>query len=292
VKQERKKKKAPEGEGTRPRRDKGPHVSLLIPVWNEKETLPSLYERTRKTLEGMGCSWEILFVDDGSTDGSEAFLRAFHTEDPRVRVLFLARNFGQHAALCAGFEQVRGDVVVIMDGDLQLNPEDIPSLVDKVREGYDLVGGWRIHRVDSSLRRKIPSWLFNQVLGRATGVRLKDFNCGFKAMNRRIAERVGEQGEQRLYLAPLLVDLAESVTEIPVSHHPRAAGSSKYTLARSVALIMRYLRIRLRGSLRGLDLPAGPVGRGLDAARGSFLGSGSPDSGAPLFVVRERLPGD
>ncbi len=291
MKEEREEKNRPEP-GKSPRHDSTvPLVSLVVPVWNEKETLPTLHDRSRKALEGMGCSWEILLVDDGSTDGSDPLLRSFHAADPRVKIIFLSRNFGQHAALSAGLENARGEVVVIMDGDLQLSPEDIPGLVNKVREGYDLVGGWRIHRMDSSLRRKLPSLLFNQVLSLSTGVRLKDYNCGFKAMDRRVAERVGQRGDDRLYLAPLLVDVADRVTEIPVSHHPRAAGSSKYTLARSMGLILRFLKLRARGAIRSASLSDGPAGRILGTARRTILPAETRAEEVPLFVIREMLSG-
>ena len=266
-----------------------PSVSVVIPVCDEKETLQALCDRSRKALEGMGCTWEIVFVDDGSTDGSEALLRSLFEADRRVQVLFLARNFGQHAALCAGFEQARGAVVVIMDGDLQLCPEDIPRLVNKVWEGYDLVGGRRIRRMDSSLKRKLPSFLFNLILSGSTGVRLHDFNCGFKAMNQGIAESVGLQGERRRYLAPLLVELADRVTEIPVTHSPRTAGKSKYTPARSLALIMDFLKLTVRGTLRPTVSPAGPLRGSLHFAYKAIIRSGGQGSQSPLFVVREKL---
>jgi len=288
VKQE-KKRRADEGD-PRPAPGSDPQVSLVVPIWNEEGVLPALYQRSHDALEGMGGPWEIVFVDDGSTDGSGFLLRSLHARDPRVRVLFLSRNFGQHAALNAGLESARGEVVVIMDGDLQLSPEDIPCLVSKVREGYDLVGGWRVHRRDSSLRRKIPSLVFNLVLSRSTGVKLKDFNCGFKAMNRRLVEDVKRRGDERLYLAPLLVELAERVTEIPVAHGSRPTGKSKYTLMKSLALIFRFLKFSIRGpGLMSGDLPVGVEGRTSQAAHGKRLQTVSGNSANPLFEIRETL---
>jgi len=261
-----------------------------VPVWNEKATLPQLYRESRAALDGMGRTWEILFVDDGSTDGSEAVLREIHDRDGRVRVLFLERNFGQHPALSAGMEHARGEVVVIMDGDLQFDPQDIPRLVRKLEQGYDLVGGWRRDRQDPPLSRKVPSRLINALLGRATGVTLRDYNCGFKAMRATTVRRVNAQGARRRYLAPLLALVAERVTEIPVAHRARPSGSSKYTLLRSTALVLHLAAFVLDVSIRQGRFRAGrstvPLCRNApDDARGTPSGAA-----APLFILRETLP--
>lgn len=272
------------------RKEDAPYVSLVVPVWDEKNVLPDLYRQSRTALDGMGRTWEILFVDDGSTDGSEAVLRGLHEGDGRVRVLFLERNFGQHPALSAGLEHARGEVVVIMDGDLQFDPQDIPRLVGKLEQGYDLVGGWRRDRKDPPLSRKVPSRFINALLGRATGVTLRDYNCGFKAMRAHTVRKVNAQGDRRRYLAPLLVLVAERVAEIPVAHRARPSGTSKYTLLRSAALVLRLAVFVLDGSIRQGRFRTGRTGRSLCHAPPEASRATPSGSAVPLFVLRETLP--
>lgn len=238
----------------------------------------------------MGVEWEMLFVDDGSSDGSDELPRSFHGKEGRIRVIFLSRNFGQHAALSAGLEHARGEVVVIMDGDLQFDPEDIPRLVDTVFDGYDLVGGWRRDRKDATLRRKLPSKVINAVIGWTTGVKLRDYNCGFKAVRSEVVRRVNLQGNQRRYLAPLLVNLSDRVKEIPVSHHPRTLGESKYTLSRSLAMILDFIvtfRISFQDRGQREGIPFNLVRFLWDRKRDR---KSSRDQQDPLFVIKEKLP--
>ena len=265
-------------------------ISLLVPVWNERETLPILFDRCRKTLEGMGLAWEILFVDDGSDDGSEELLGTFHREDKRVRVLFLSGNFGQHAALSAGLENANGDVIIIMDADLQFDPEDIPVLVNTIFQGYDLVGGWRMDRKDALLRRRLPSSAINTLIGWTTGVKLRDYNCGFKAMRADVARRVSQEGNRRRYLAPLLANLSERIKEVPVEHHPRRSGVSKYTFSRSVGLMADFF-ITFQSSPQ----TPGRQGNLLVAImhfilRRAGVRTDVTNAQMPLFVIKKMLP--
>ena len=174
-----------------------------------------------------------------------------------------------------------------MDGDLQLDPEDIPRLVRKMTEGYDLVGGWRQERMDSSLKRKLPSAVLNAVLGLATGVRMRDFNCGFKALSGEVVARINRQGDKRRYLVPLLVGLSGRITEIPVSHHPRPSGRSKYTLSRSLALVLHFLALTAAGLPRHPARGQGRAARLLGKAGSAILGGLPRESDRPLFEIRE-----
>lgn len=202
--------------------------SVIIPVLNEEGSLPELTHRLLKTLDGLGEPSEVIFVDDGSTDGSFELLRQLHAADSRVKVIRLARNFGQHAALSAGIERARGEAVVILDADLQYDPEDIDRLLAKLREGHDLVTGRRARRQDKLLLRQLPSYLANRLIGVVTGVPLRDYNSGLKAFTAEVARRLAHYGEMRWFLGALLVRVARSVAEVEVSHHPRSTGVSKY----------------------------------------------------------------
>ena len=242
-------------------------VSIVIPLLNEAESLPELYQRIVAALEEAGVSFEVLFVDDGSRDGSFETIRRFRENDDRVRAIRFRRNYGKSAALAVGFEAVRGDAVVTMDADLQDDPAEVPGMVDLLGEGYDLVSGWKKDRKDP-LSKRLPSKLFNRVTGIVSGLRLHDFNCGLKAYRREVVETIPVYGELHRYLPVLAHWAGFRVTETPVLHHPRKHGSSKFGLGRfthgffdllTVYFVSNYTRrpLHLFGSFGLLSLGTG-----------------------------------
>ncbi len=243
-------------------------VSVLVPVLNEADTVRELAERVAAELERLGRTFEILFVDDGSNDGTSAQVRAAHAVDPRVRLVRLRRNFGKAAALCAGFDHSRGRILITMDGDLQDDPREIPRLLDKLeREDLDLVSGWKRDRQDP-ISKRYPSRLFNWVTRWISSVDLHDFNCGFKAYRREVLEQIALYGELHRYIPVLASRRGFTVGEIDVTHHPRRHGVSKYGWDRlykglldliTVLFITRYTRrpLHLFGSLGLLFLTGG-----------------------------------
>jgi undecaprenyl-phosphate 4-deoxy-4-formamido-L-arabinose transferase len=210
-------------------------LSVVIPIFNEAETLSSLHQRLSKTLKEMGRSYEVIYVDDGSTDGSEALLKKLHQTDLTVKVIRFNRNYGQHAAVVAGFERALGEVVVTLDGDLQNPPEEIPKLLAKLDEGYDVVGGWRAGRRDPFARR-LFSLLINRVTSLIVGVRMKDYGCMLRAYRRQVVERICQCQEVSSFIPALANSFAGAVAEIPIGHAPRESGRSKYTPFRLMRL--------------------------------------------------------
>ena len=211
-------------------------LSVVIPVYNEEETLPSLLPRLLPALEATKRPYEVLFVDDGSRDRSLSLLKAFaEGHAGRVRVLELARNFGQHPAILAAFQQARGDVVVTLDADLQNPPEEIPKLLARIDEGYDVVGGIRRHRHDSFFR-KAASRTVNRVTGAITGMKLSDYGCMLRAYSREVVDEINACEENATFIPALAQSFARRPTEIEVDHAERAAGASKYSLYRLVRL--------------------------------------------------------
>jgi glycosyltransferase involved in cell wall biosynthesis len=207
-------------------------ISLVIPIYNEAEGLPALYRALSETLEHLPQSSEIVFVDDGSKDGSAAVLDELAAADPRVRVLHLARNYGQTAAMMAGFQNSSGDVVIPMDGDGQNDPADIPRLLDKLAEGFDVVSGWRQARHDAALTRRLPSLVANRLISSVMHVRLHDYGCTLKAYRREVVADVRLYGEMHRFIPIYAAWEGARVTEIPVTHHPRRFGKSKYGFGR------------------------------------------------------------
>lgn len=218
-------------------------LSVVVPVFNEAENLPEVYERLTRALDGLqhGPLDEVIFVDDGSNDGSDKILRQLHERDPRVKVIRFSQNFGQHAALSAGIERARGRIVVIMDGDLQYDPQDIHKLLEKMEEGHDVVTGWREGREDGLLTRRLPSYLANRLIGAVTGIHLHDYNCGLKAFTADVAKRLSQYGEMRRFLGALLALVGRSIAEVKVSHYPRAAGASKYGFLDLISHLLDFL---------------------------------------------------
>jgi len=207
--------------------ENGPRISVVAPVYNERETLPEMMERLSAVLKGMDRSYEIVYVDDGSTDGSRIMLQEMCAADPHVRSVELLRNFGQSPALYAGLSRSRGDYTVIIDSDLQVMPEDIPLLVVKLDEGYDVAVGWRVNRHDS-LFRKYASRMFNWYVAKVTGLPLHDYGCNLKAMKREIVENMCRLQHRCRYLPADLAMLGGRVAEVEVGHSERKKGTSKY----------------------------------------------------------------
>ena len=213
-------------------------VSIIIPVYNEIEALRDLYAGLAQTLAQLPQSAEIVFADDGSRDGSAAVLDALAAADPCVRVVHLRRNYGQTAALMAALQNSTGEIVIAMDADGQNDPADIPRLVEKVEEGYDVVSGWRVQREDKLLTRRLPSCAANWLISRLLHVRLHDYGCTLKAYRREVVEDVRLYGEMHRFIPIYAAWEGARVTEIPVAHHPRRFGSSKYGMGRIVRVIL------------------------------------------------------
>lgn len=212
-----------------------PEISVVIPVFNEEDNLVELHARLAATMNQAGQSWEVIYVDDGSKDRSWELLSRIQGQDPQVRLVRFNRNYGQHMAIFAGFEAVRGSVVVTLDADLQNPPEEVPKLVAKLAEGYDVVSGWRQNRHDSVLR-KIPTWMVAKVTSKVVGVELKDYGCMLRAYRRDIVQAMCASQETSSYIPALANLYAASVAEIPVAHAERAGGESKYSLFKLIKL--------------------------------------------------------
>jgi glycosyltransferase involved in cell wall biosynthesis len=216
---------------------------VIVPVLNEEGNVEPLYLGIKSTLEAFGRSYEIIFVDDGSIDRTYSRLELLANSDPQLRLVRLRRNYGQTAALAAGFDSARGDIVIPMDGDMQNDPADIPTLVAQIDEGYDVVSGWRRERRDGSVRR-IPSRVANWLIGRVTGVRLHDFGCTMKAYRADIVREMRLYGEMHRFLPVLAHDAGARITEIPVRHHSRTSGRSKYGLGRTPKVLLDLLTVK------------------------------------------------
>lgn len=212
-----------------------PYLSVVIPVFNEQENLRTLQESLNKVMEGFGKPYEIIYVDDGSADQSLLLLQEFQAHDRRVVVVEFSRNFGQHAAIFAGFDQARGQIVVTLDADMQNPPEAIPSLVHTIEAGYDVVGGWREDRQDPFFRR-VASKIVNRLVSWSTGVRLRDYGCMLRAYRREIVQQICKCSEISSFIPALANTFAKQIAEIEVPHRDRAQGRSKYSLARLIRL--------------------------------------------------------
>ena len=226
----------------------GPDISVLLPVYDEEPNLPPLHAKLDQSLKQLGRSAEIVYVDDGSTDGSLKVLRRIAATDPRVRVVALRRNYGQTAAMAAGIDAARGQVLIPMDADLQNDPADIVRLLEKLDEGYDVVSGWRKHRRDRLITRKIPSMIANKLISWIGGVPLHDYGCSLKAYRRESLQDVRLYGEMHRFI-PIYASWAGArVAEIPVEHHARTMGKSKYGLSRTLKVVFDLITIKFMAS--------------------------------------------
>ena len=220
------------------------NLSVLIPIKDERDNLEPLHKRLRQALEGLNRAYEIIIVDDGSTDGSYEVLERLAAIDSHLKVVRLRRNFGQTPALQAGIDWSSGDILVTMDGDLQNDPADIPMLLDKLAEGYDAVLGLRAKRQDRLLVRKIPSLAGNWLIRKVTGVHIKDMGCTLRAMRRDLAEALPLYGELHRFVPVLAQQYGARLAQVPVRHHPRTAGKTKYNLTRTVRVVLDLITIK------------------------------------------------
>jgi glycosyltransferase involved in cell wall biosynthesis len=221
-------------------------LSVVIPLKDERENVRPLCDRLREALRGL--PYEVVFVDDGSTDGTFAELDEAADADGRVKVVRLRRNFGQSAAMQAGFDAAAGDVIVTMDGDLQNDPADIPEMLAKLGDGYDAVLGQRAVRRDKLLLRKVPSWLANWLIRKVLRIPFRDFGCTLRAVRREFVDGLALYGEMHRFITALLVQQGARVAQVPVRHHPRAAGASKYNLTRTVRVVLDLMTVKFLAS--------------------------------------------
>jgi glycosyltransferase involved in cell wall biosynthesis len=220
-----------------------PELSIVIPVYNEADNVAELHRQLTASLEALRRPYEILLVDDGSTDGTLERLVEIEAGDPRVRVLRLRRNFGQTAGFSAGFDHARGDVVITSDGDLQNDPADIPRLLAKLEEGFDMVCGWRRRRQDP-LSKRVPSLFANRIISWATGVHLHDYGCSLKAMRAEVVQGMKLYGEMHRFIPAVASWMGVSVAEIEVNHRARTRGTSKYGLGRTVRVLLDLFTVK------------------------------------------------
>ena len=220
-------------------------LSLVVPVYNEEENLPLLHEAIQQALTSIGKAWEVIFVDDGSRDKSLSVLETLVRQDPEhVRVVVFRRNFGQTAAITAGVDYALGDTIILLDADMQNDPADIPLLLAKLDEGYDLVSGWRKDRQDNRFTRTLPSNLANGLISQVTGVHLHDYGCTLKAYRRDALEGFRLYGEMHRFIPVFAHSVGARIAEIPVRHHPRKFGVAKYGLERTVKVLLDLFTVK------------------------------------------------
>ncbi len=221
------------------------NLSIVIPLYNEKDSLPRLHQAIHASLKDLPYCWEAIFVDDGSSDGSIQVIEELARADPEhTRVVVLRRNFGQTAAIAAGIDHAAGDVIVLMDADLQNDPADIPMLLARVEEGNDLVCGWRIRRQDTFLTRRLPSMVANWLISKVTGVALHDYGCTLKAIRREVLADFRLYGEMHRFIPVYARLVGAQIIEVPVNHHPRRFGKTKYGLSRTLKVILDLFTVK------------------------------------------------
>lgn len=267
-------------------------LSVVVPVKNEAANVPRLVGAVRDALAGK--TWELVVVDDGSTDETFAELTRLAAADSRVRVIRLWRNFGQSAAMQAGFDHAAGDVIVTMDGDLQNDPADVPAMLAKLDEGYDVVLGLRANRQDKLLLRKLPSYAANRLIRKVLGVPFRDFGCTLRVMRREVVDGLALYGEMHRFITAFAVHQGARVTQVPVRHHPRTAGVSKYNLSRTVRVLLDLFTVKFLASyqtrpmhlfgLVGLALMAGGL-LGLAASVAMKYTTGPGMTANPLCLL-------
>lgn len=230
-----------------------PELSVVVPLYNEQESVQPLVEAVREALGA--ASWELILVDDGSRDDTARVASELAAADERVRLVRLARNYGQTSAMQAGFDAARGSVVVSMDGDLQNDPRDIPALVAKLEEGFDLVAGYRLRRQDKLISRKVPSWIANRLIRSITGVSIRDNGCSLKAYRRELLDRIHLYSDMHRFIPAVAAATAGArITEVPVRHHARRFGASKYGLSRVGKVLVDLLVVKMIRTFRDRPL--------------------------------------
>lgn len=235
-------------------------VSVVIPLYNEEENVPELHRRLRAVLDTVGSDYEMIFVDDGSTDRTLEVLEDVQSRDDRLIILSLRRNFGQTAAFAAGFDYSRGDVIVTMDGDLQNDPADIPKLLALMKDN-DLVSGWRKRRKDPFLSRRVPSMIANWIISRVTGVNLHDYGCSLKAYRRDVIKNLKLYGEMHRFIPAVASWYGVRIAEVETTHHPRTRGKSKYGISRTVKVVLDLITVKFLQSFSTKPLQFfGPIG--------------------------------
>lgn len=254
-------------------RDKsGLDMSVVVPLFNEEESIPELYRRLKDVLEALGREYEVVFVNDGSTDNTQQVLEGIFRKDKRVKVVELRTNFGKAPALSAGFDKAGGAVIISIDGDLQDCPEDIPKFIEKIDEGYDVVSAWRVDRKEPFLTRRLPSKVANWCMARLSGLDLHDFGNAFKAYRREVIKGIKIYGEHHRFIPALAKNVGATVAEVPVKNEPRRHGVSKYGLGRVPRVFFDMITVKflLTYSTRPLHI-LGPIGSFFGAI-GIFLG--------------------
>ena len=219
-------------------------ISVVIPVYNEEDNLEPLYEELKEVVTNLPYDYEIIFVDDGSKDSSWSKIKKFSKLDPKVKGIRLRKNFGQTPAMVAGFNEASGDVIITMDADRQNDPHDIPLLIQKLKDGYDIVSGWRKNRKDPFLTRKLPSMIANWLISKVTGLKLHDFGCTLKAYKKEILENIELYGQMHRFIPAVASMYGVEVAEIVVNHRPRVAGKSKYGLSRTFKVLLDLIALK------------------------------------------------
>jgi glycosyltransferase involved in cell wall biosynthesis len=279
-----------------PRKNRSQHgldLSIVVPLFNELGTFDELHRRLTAMMLVLGLDHEIIYVDDGSTDGTREALAAAAASDPRVRVVNLARNYGQTAALAAGFDAAAGDVIVAMDGDLQHAPEEIPTLLAKLDDGYDIVSGWREQRVDNLWTRRLPSKMANWLMAKLSGVSLHDFGTTFKAYRAPAIKRIRLYGDLHRFIPALASWGGARITEVPIANIPRPQNQSHYGLSRTWRVMADLITVRflLQYVNRPLHLfgPIGFLSIGSGAAAAAWILATKLVTGAPIFLTHGPL---
>ncbi|MBI4697733.1 MAG: glycosyltransferase family 2 protein [Nitrospirae bacterium] len=267
-------------------------VSIVVPLYNEEENIEPLYDSIKSAMDEEGKDYEILFIDDGSTDRTLAILKTLALKDRRVRPLSFRRNFGQTAAFVAGFNYSKGDVIVTMDGDLQNDPKDIPKLLSLIGK-YDIVSGWRRNRKDPFINRRLPSIIANYLISRVTGVKLHDYGCSLKAYKTNVVKNINLYGEMHRFIPAVASWYGVSITEVETVHHERQRGISKYGISRTLRVILDLITVKFLQSFSTKPLQAfGPLGflfgasgLGISAYLAVLKLSGQSIGGRPLLLL-------
>ena len=230
-------------------------LSVIVPVFNEVGTLQVLHQALHEVLDPKNIAWEVIFVDDGSADGSTELLSQMAVEDTKnMRVIILRRNFGQTAAIVAGIDHAQGEILVLIDADMQNDPADIPMLLDNINQGYDVVSGWRVNRMDKLLSRRMPSVIANWLIAKVTHVPLHDFGCTLKAYRREVITGFKLYGEMHRFIPVYARMVGAKIIEVPVQHHPRKYGQSKYSIKRTIKVLLDLFTVKFL-----LDYSAKPI---------------------------------